>query len=126
MFEDKVVGTLRRFYRDIQHDDPVEFGLGELISPDSKRHRRFISTFLNYWHFNTSTYDDMTGAREAVEGEARDMRAMEEDVKKLGEQGNRFNRKIGFSFGLKNGLRFLFDSVTCACVHYPYFVLFPA
>jgi len=92
MFEDKVVGTLRRFYRDIQHDDPVEFGLGELISPDSKRHRRFISTFLNYWHFNTSTYDDMTGAREAVEGEARDMRAMEEDVKKLGEQVTRLRK----------------------------------
>ena len=35
----------------------------------------------------------MTGAREAVEGEARDMRAMEEDVKKLGEQGNRFDRR---------------------------------
>ena len=24
---DKVVGTLRRFYRDIRHDDPVEFAI---------------------------------------------------------------------------------------------------
>ena len=88
MFIDKVNGTLRRFYRDIQHDDPVEFGLGELIWPQSKRHRRFISSFLNWFNFCNSIAEPMAEAREEAEDKAREMRALEEDVKRLTEQGS--------------------------------------
>jgi hypothetical protein len=39
----------RRFFRDIQHDDPIMFGLEEFIEPDAKRLKRFLSSFINYW-----------------------------------------------------------------------------
>ena len=103
---DKVVGTLRRFYRDIRHDDPVEFGLGELIWPKSNRHRRFISSFLNYWHYNTNeTNEKITAAREEVENEARDMRTLEEDVKKLRDQVTRLRKSKSEDKMRADGLR---------------------
>ena len=87
MHIDKTVGTLRRFYRDIHHDDPEEFGLGELIWPETKRHRRFISSFLNYFHYLTSTVNEsIISAKEEVENDARGMRSLEEEVKTLRDQ----------------------------------------
>ena len=102
---DKVVGTLRRFYRDIRHDDPVEFGLGELIWPEKERHRRFISSFLNYWHYNTSTSESITAAREEVENDARGMRALEEDVKKLRDEVTRLRKNNSEEKMRAEGLR---------------------
>ena len=99
MLIDKVVGTLRRFYRDIQHDDPVPFGLGEMIMPESKRHRRFISSFVNYYHYCNMMNGELEATREKVKADARDMMAMEEDVRKLGEQAS--DDSVGF-FGPKN------------------------
>ena len=92
MLIDKVVGTLRRFYRDIQHDDPVPFGLGEMITPESKRHRRFISSFVNYYHYCNVMGGEMEASKEKVKGDARSMLAMEEEVKKLGEQVTRLRK----------------------------------
>ena len=43
--------------------------------------------------------------------------------KLLGNAGRQFNsKKYGLSFGLKNGLRFSFDSVTC--LNYPFLNMF--
>merc|ERR1719471_1310030 len=102
---DKCVGTLRRFYRDIKHDDPVEFGLGELIWPDSKRHRRFIASFLNYYHYGAQTSESLLPAKEKVEGDAREMRSAEGEVKKLRDEVTRLRKSQSEGKMRAEGLR---------------------
>ena len=84
---DKLLSRCRRFFQDIQHDDPVPFSLDDLLEPDSKRFRRFLASFVNFWNFCNLQHPYINEQKEAIDGRAQ-------KINRIGEENSRMSEEI--------------------------------
>jgi len=71
---DDLLVALDYFFKSINHGKTIN--LGDLMEPEGKRTRRFLSAIVNYWYFCNSNFQMFSEVHKGVERRAKDKEAL--------------------------------------------------
>ena len=85
----------RFFFFQVKHNEPISFGLTDLIEPDPKRTRRFLAAMANFWSFCNSNYEPTNRIQEEVAARDREIATLGDQVKNATKKIEQLRKRNG-------------------------------